>query len=215
MVSKRILNLKLSIWEIKERASKIDDCIRFDFGQSNFKTPKHVNQAAIRAIKEGFTSFYAPLFGIPELREAIAERWSKRQGLHLKKENVLITNGITGAFMSTFLSLDPGDEVILPDPSYEGYRIFAEVAKLKPIYARFFDDEGKFCPKNIEAKITKRTKFLVVNTPHNPTGYVLNENVLKKIAKLAKVNNLILISDEIYHSMLYDGVKHICSQVCS
>jgi len=206
-IDKRITDLKLAIRKISELASKIPDCIRFDIGQPDFDTPQHIKQAAIEAVKEGFTG-YTSTFGIPELRKAVAERESEDKDLDISESNVLITQGGSGALVTSFLSiLKPGDEVIIPNPFWSPYNFQIVSAHGKPVSVNYFEN-GEVIEENIEKSITNRTKIILVNTPENPTGRVYKKKDLEKIADIANNHDLFVISDEVYDKLVFGNVKH-------
>ncbi len=204
--NKRMAGLKLSIREISELASRTPDCIRFDIGQPDFDTPQHIKDAAVKAINEGFSG-YTSSFGIPELRRTIAEKECEKR-LSIDENNVLITTGGTGALSCCLLNvLKPGDEIILPNPFWAPYSFIVANAHGKSIPTRFFEN-GKFMPENIEKNVSKRTSAIIVNTPENPTGRVLEERELKEIANISAENDLFLISDEVYEKIIFENAKH-------
>ncbi len=205
-ISPRITSLEETIRKISEAAAKIPDCVRFDIGQPDFRTPSHIQEAAIRAIKEK-PAGYTPMTGIPELRSAIAD-YENKKGLGLKAENIMVTNGGTGALFNAFLGLvEKGDEVLLADPSWPPYELIVRSLGGVPRYARFFDGK-KLLADSIESAITSKTKAIVVNSPENPTGRVAGESDLKTIAEIALDKCITIISDEVYDKLLFKGAKH-------
>ncbi|VVB60382.1 Aromatic-amino-acid aminotransferase 2 [uncultured archaeon] len=205
-ISSRITSLQESIRKISEAAAKIPDCIRFDIGQPDFATPKHIQEAAIKAIKEKEIG-YTPTAGIAELRKAIAD-YENKKGLGLAAENIMVTNGGTGALFCTFLGLvNPGDEVIIPDPSWSPYELHIRSIGGVPKYAKFFDGK-KLLLESIKSAITPKTKIILVNSPENPTGRVASESDLKAIAELAIDKNITIISDEVYDKLVFGNAKH-------
>ncbi len=204
--SPRITSLEETIRKISEAAAKIPDCVRFDIGQPDFATPKHIQDAAIKAIKEKEMG-YTPTAGIAELRKAIAD-YENKKGLELKPENIMVTNGGTGALFCTFLGLvNPGDEVIIHDPSWSPYELHIRSIGGVPKYAKFFDGK-KMLPESIKEAITSKTKAILVNSPENPTGRVASESDLKAIAELAIDKGITIISDEVYDKLVFGNAKH-------
>lgn len=204
--NKRMADIKLSIREITKLASLTPDCIRFDIGQPDFDTPQHIKDGAIKAINEGFTG-YTSSFGIPDLRKAIAEK-EREKGLKIDEKNVLVTTGGIGALSCCILGiLEPGDEVISPNPFWSPYTFIVANAHGKLVETKFFEN-GKFKRENIERNISEKTKAIIVNTPENPTGRVIRKEDLETIADIATENDLFLVSDEVYEKITFGDAKH-------
>ena len=182
--------------------------IYLQIGEPGFDTPKNINQAAINAIKDNQTH-YTPTPGIPKLREAVAKKTSEYTGVQYLKEDVIVTSGAKPIMFYTINALiDEGDEVIIPSPAYPIYGSVTEYfgGKVVPIKLK---EENNF-DLNIEElrkSITAKTKLIVINSPQNPTGGVFKEETLRKVAEIAKENDLWILSDEIYHEMVHEG-KH-------
>ncbi|ACP38079.1 pyridoxal phosphate-dependent aminotransferase [Saccharolobus islandicus] len=189
-----------------EKTKKIK-IIDFGIGQPDLPTFKRIRDAAKEALDQGFT-FYTSAFGIDELREKISQYLNTRYGADVRKEEVIVTPGAKPALFLVFiLYINPGDEVILPDPSFYSY---AEVVKLlggKPIYTNLkWSKEGfSIDVDDLQSKISKRTKMIVFNNPHNPTGTLFSPNDVKKIVDISRDNKIILLSDEIYDNFVYEG----------
>ncbi len=200
------MRLEESIRKISEAAAKIPGCVRFDIGQPDFRTPKHIQDAAIKAIKDAPMG-YTPMAGIPELRCAVAD-YENKKGLALKAENIMVTNGGTGALFNAFLGIiEKDDEVILPDPAWSPYEMIVRSLGGAPNYTKFFDGK-KPLADSIESAITSKTKAIVVNSPENPTGRVASESDLKTIAEIALDKGITIISDEVYDKLLFGDVMH-------
>jgi len=207
-LSPRVTRLEESIRKISEAAAKIPGCVRFDIGQPDFRTPHHIQDAAIRAIKEKPMG-YAPMAGIPELRSAIAD-YENKKGLALAPENIMVTNGGNGALFCAFLALlEKDDEVLLADPAWSPYEMIVRSVGGVPVYTRFFDGK-KLLADSIEGAITSKTRVIVLNSPENPTGRVASESDLKTIAEIALDKGITIISDEVYDKLFFGGAKH-CS----
>lgn len=197
----------------KEIAKKVEKTkklkiIDFGIGQPDVVTFKRIREAAKSALDEGFTSYTSAL-GIDELRIKIAEYLNNRYSTDVRKEEVIVTPGAkTALFLSFILYVNPGDEVILFDPSFYSY---SEVVKLlggKPIYVNLKWDKSEgfsIDVRDLENKITKKTKMIVFNNPHNPTGTLFSPSDVEKIINIAKDNKLLLLSDEIYDNFIYEG----------
>jgi len=180
--------------------------VHLEIGEPDFDTPENVREAAKRAIDQGRTH-YPPFPGIPELREAIAADSAKRRGFAPDPANVFVTVGGKGVMYYAILALvDPGDEVIVPDP---GYPIYESVTRFVggtavPIAIRQ-ENNFRLDPDELASLVTPRTKLIVINSPANPTGGVLTKGDLERIAAIAIEHDLVVLSDEIYSRILYTG----------
>jgi len=179
--------------------------VHLELGQPDFPTPAHIVEAGIRALRDGHVK-YAPPAGIPRLRGAVAEHLRGR-GVNRAAENVIITPGGKSAIFSTLLALiDEGTEVLLPDLGFSAYEAITRFAGGSP---RFYhlDPARGFRPDvdELEARCTSRTRVLVINAPHNPTGGTLDTDHLEEIADFAQRHDLIVVSDEIYAGLQFDG----------
>jgi len=203
MFSRRVLGIEMSgIRKIFDMAQ--GEVINLGLGEPDFHPPPEAKEAIYEAVKKGYNK-YGPSRGFPELREAIAEKYSKYADI--TAENVLITVGGTEAFLAVMLSLiDPGDEVLYPNPGFVLYRPHTIIAEGKPVDYPILQ-ENEFVPtqEDLQKRITKRTKAIIVNYPNNPTGGVLREEDIKMIVDIAEENDLIIISDEVYFHLVYDS----------
>lgn len=209
--SKRIKDIKPSgIRKFFDIANKIEDCISLGVGEPDFDTPWHITEEGIYSLEQGKT-FYTSNQGLPELREEIV-RWNKRKyGLQYSKDEVIVTCGASEAIDIALRScIDPGDEVIVLDPSYVCYvpDIVLAGGVAKAIRLKN-ENEFKLTPEELEAVITDKTKILLLNYPNNPTGAIMTKEDLEKIAEIVKKHDLLVVSDEIYSELTYIG-KH-CS----
>ncbi|AEB10798.1 pyridoxal phosphate-dependent aminotransferase [Marinithermus hydrothermalis] len=182
------------------------DVIAMTAGEPDFDTPEHIKEAARRALAEGKTK-YTPPAGIPELREALAEKFRRENGLEVSPEETMVTVGGKAALYNIFQALiDPGDEVILIAPYWVTYPAQIELAGGVPVVVPTAPEAGFIPdPDAVRAKVTPRTKALVVNSPNNPTGAVYPREVLEALARLAMERGFYLISDEIYEHLIYEG----------
>jgi len=173
--------------------------LHLEVGEPDFDTPEHVKRAAWEALQKGMTK-YTPSEGLPELREAVAER------VGAERENVLITPGAKHAiFCAMEAILDPGEEVILPSPCWTYDGIVLSVGG-KPVFLETRMEEGfRVDVERLEKALTPRTKLLVLNSPSNPTGAVLDEENLKAILDFARERDLWILTDEIYDRLVYEG----------
>lgn len=190
--------------EVFERQQQLTDPIDLSIGIPEELTPAHIKAAGIHAIENDHTT-YAPANGLPELREALAHKLKTKNGINVDANHISVVPGLTTGLLLLYLAiLDPGDEIIIMDPSYPPYEhlataIGAEVMKVLTL-PTFHPDIP-----TIEASITNRTRAIVLNTPNNPTGTVYAKEDLLKIAEICDKNNIWLISDEIYEHFVYEG----------
>ena len=184
--------------------------IHLQIGEPDFDTPAHVREAAKRALDDGATH-YAPFPGIPELRTAIAEDVTRRKGFSADPSQVFVTVGGKGVMLYAILGLiDPGDEVIVPDPGYPIYESLTRFVGATPVPIPIrMDNDFRLDVEELARLITPRTKLLIINSPANPTGGVLTRADLQRIAELAQEHDLWVMTDEIYGRILYDGEEHV------
>jgi len=192
-------------------AQKYSDVINLSLGEPDFDTPQHIIKAAIEAMKKGYTH-YTPNAGLIEFREAVAEKLRKENGIDVDPETeVIATVGAMGALSLAMLTIvNPGDEVLIPNPGFASYEAQVILAEGKPVSYSLNEDEGfDINAEEIAGLITNKTRAILVNTPSNPTGSVLSEKSLKKIAEIAIENDLLVISDEAYEAITYDDFRHV------
>jgi aspartate aminotransferase len=197
------------IREIGALAAAYPDAVRLEIGDPTFVTAQHVIDAAARAAAEGYTK-YTPSAGLPRLRELLVEKLRHRNGIECGVPNVIVTTGGCGAiFASLLVLLDPGDEVLVPDPGWPNYVAMAHMLNASYVHYPLLRDQG-FEPAFdvLESRVSGRTKVLVVNTPGNPTGAVYSREVLKRLADFAARHDLWIISDECYDDLVFDG-RHV------
>lgn len=184
--------------------------ISFGAGEPDFDTPEPIREAGMRAIRDGRTH-YTPGPGLPELREAIARKLLRENGVHADVPNIVVSSGAKQAVFNALMALcDPGDEIILFAPYWMTYKDQILLAGGVPVVVHTKPDSG-FLPDmdEVKAAVTQRTKAIIVNSPTNPTGGVFPRSILKEIAALALRHNLYVISDEIYEKHVYDGAEHV------
>lgn len=193
-----------------DKAALYDDAINMSIGEPGFITPEHIIKECADSLYRGETK-YAPNAGIPALREAIAEKLRAFNHIGCESRNIIVTFGAAEALMLAMIALvNPGDEVIIPDPAWPDYLGQVRMVNAVPVGAKVGEDNGfKMTADVIEPLITDRTKLVIINSPNNPTGAVLNGEDLKKIAELVKRHKVYVISDEPYERLIYDGEKHI------
>ena len=194
----------------KEMKEKGIDVISFSAGEPDFNTPKNIIEAAIKAMDDGYTK-YTKTSGIVELRKAICKKLHQENNLNYSEEQIVVSTGAKQCLANTFLAiLNKGDEVILQNPCWVSYTELIKLADGVPVIVNCDENDGyKLSAKNIEKAVTSKTKAILLNSPHNPTGIVYNKNELEEIAQIAKKYNLIIISDEIYEKLIYDGEEHV------
>lgn len=190
-------------------AEEYKDSVNLSVGEPDFATPTHVVKAAIQAMKNGFTHYTANS-GLIEFREAAANKLRRENQIEAEPlTEIIATTGAMGALSIAMLTtIDPGDEVLIPDPGFACYRAQVLLAGGKPL--PFHLAKPDFSPdhEEIAALITPRTKALVINTPSNPTGSVFDKKSLRRIAEIVQQHNIMVISDEAYESITYDGFRH-------
>jgi len=181
--------------------------VHLEIGEPDFDTPASIRAAAVRALDEGFTH-YGPSAGLPEVREAIASFIAKDRGLPVAPDQVVVTPGgkpiLTFAIMAC---VNPGDEVVVPDPGFPIYDSVVRLVGAKPVPLALREEKGfRFGASDLEALLTPKTRMVVLNSPHNPTGSVLTPADLDEIARLLRDREIFVLSDEIYSKILYEGV---------
>ncbi len=206
-ISKRVSEIPPSgIRKFFELASQVEDVISLGVGEPDFSTPWHIRESGIYALENGFTT-YTSNWGILELREAISEHLFNLYGLSYDPEGeILVTTGSSEALdLAIRAIIDPGDEVIIHQPSYVSYIPCVILAGGKPkILPTFPEEEFKINPERLEKTITNRTKLLILSYPNNPTGAVMDRESLEEIARIGEKYDLLVISDEIYDQLVYD-----------
>ncbi|MBI4681758.1 MAG: pyridoxal phosphate-dependent aminotransferase [Nitrospirae bacterium] len=186
------------------------DVTNFGVGEPDFDTPENIKEAAIKALRDGFTK-YTPVDGIAELKTAIIEKFKKDNGLHYETNEVLVSCGAKHSLYNIAEALfGPGDEVLIPAPYWVTYPDQVLLNDATPVIIET-DEENSFVvtPELLREKISARTKAFILNSPSNPTGLAYDKKSLEAIAKLAVEHDFYIISDEIYEKLVYDGFKHI------
>lgn len=196
----------------KAKALKAEgiDIVGFGAGEPDYNTPDNINEAAIRAIKEGFTK-YTPASGTVELKKAVSDKFREFNGLNYEPNQIVISNGGKHSLTNIFeVLLNPGDEVIIPAPYWLTYPEIVKLADGVPVFLYGSKDNGyKVTAKQIREAVTDKTKALILNTPSNPTGMVYSEEELRAIAEIAVAKDFYVVADEMYEYLIYDGKKHV------
>jgi aspartate aminotransferase len=193
------------IREIMDLAWATPGVIHLEVGEPNFPTPPHVIEAADRAAREGYTR-YTPNAGLPQLREALAEKLRRRNGIPIEPGQVVVTHGAVEALFTSLLALlEPGDEILLPDPGWPNYRMMAELVRAD---ARYYPltPEGDYLPQlaDLERLLGPRTRVLLLNTPSNPLGAIIPEAQMRALLGFAADHDLWVVSDECYDEIVFD-----------
>ncbi|MEA5616364.1 pyridoxal phosphate-dependent aminotransferase [Cronbergia sp. UHCC 0137] len=191
------------------KSEGIDVC-SFSAGEPDFDTPAHIKAAAAKALDEGKTK-YGAAAGEPKLREAIAQKLKTENGLDYQAENVIVTNGGKHSLYNLMMALiDPGDEVIIPAPYWLSYPEMVILAAGVPVIVQTDASTGyKITPEQLQKAITPKTKLFILNSPSNPTGMVYTPAEIQALAKVVVDADILVVSDEIYERILYDGAEHI------
>jgi aspartate aminotransferase len=186
------------------------DVISFGAGEPDFDTPQHIKDAAIAALQQGFTK-YTPVGGIDELKEAICAKLERENKVHYQKEQIVVSCGGKHSFYNLVQALiDKGDEVIIPAPYWVSYPPMIELAEGKPLIVDTREEEGfKLLPDALDKTITPKTKAVLINSPCNPTGSAYTRKELEGLAEVALRRKILIISDEIYERIVYDGFEQV------
>jgi aminotransferase len=185
--------------------------IHLEIGRPDFDTPTHIVEAAVEALRAG-KHHYSQNAGIPELRQAIADKYADEYRLNYSAEtDVVVTNGVAeGVYVAIHALLDPGDQILIPDPRWVNYDVDAFSNDVEPVdYTLYEDRNFQPDPDEIADKITPKTRMILLTSPSNPTGGVNSLTVLEKIAHLAREHDLVVLSDEIYEKIIYPPAEHI------
>lgn len=213
--SKKAKNVSPSITlaitaKAKELKANGVDVVSFGAGEPDFNTPANIIEAAKKAMDEGKTK-YTATSGITELKKALCDKLKEDNNLEYKPENIIVSTGGKQALANAFLAiLNPGDQVLIPVPYWVSYPELVKLADGNPVFVDCKEENDyKFTIENLEKATTEKTKAIVLNSPNNPTGAIYNKDELKSIAEFASKHDLIIISDEMYEKLIYDGEKHV------
>ncbi|HEX4119124.1 MAG TPA: pyridoxal phosphate-dependent aminotransferase [Verrucomicrobiae bacterium] len=213
-ISRRAASLTPSITlaiDAKAKQMKAEgiDVVGFGAGEPDFATPRHITDAAIQALNDGFTK-YTPSSGIPELRQAAAAKFKRDNGLDYKPSQIIISCGGKHSCCNVILATcDPGDEVIIPAPYWLSYPEMARLAEAKPVIIETTDkSEFKITPEQLLAAITPRSRLFILNSPSNPTGSLYTREEIKALGDICVEKGVLIMSDEIYEKLVYDGAAH-------
>ncbi|WP_035290576.1 pyridoxal phosphate-dependent aminotransferase [Clostridium sp. KNHs214] len=203
------LTLEITAKAKKMKADGID-VVGFGAGEPDFNTPVNIQEAAIKAIKEGKTKYTATP-GIAELKDAIVNKFKNDNDLSYDASQIIVSTGAKQCLANVFGAiLNPGDEVLIPVPYWVSYPELVKLADGKPVFVNTKEENSfKYTIENLEKSVTDKTKALILNSPNNPTGTVYNKAELQTIADFAKKHDLIIVSDEIYEKLIYSNDKHV------
>lgn len=214
-LSKKVQKIEPSVTlaitaKAKEMKENGIDVISFGAGEPDFNTPENIINAAIKAMQDGNTK-YTSVNGILPLREAICKKFRDDNNLEYKPSQIVVSTGAKQSLANAFLAiLNPDDEVIVPNPYWVSYPELIRLADGKPVFVEGDESSSyKFNKENLEKVVTEKTKAIILNSPNNPTGTIYTKEELIEIAEFAKKYDLIIVSDEMYEKLIYDGKKHI------
>ena len=215
MLSERAKKIKPSptlAMDAKAKAMKASgvDVVNFGVGEPDFDTPENIKEAAIKAIRDGFTK-YTPVGGIDVLKDAIIGKFGKDNALEYAREEIIVSCGAKHSLYNIAQALyGPGDEVIIPSPYWVSYPDQVILNDAQPVIVKTYESDGFMLkPEALEAGITKKTKAIILNSPSNPTGLTYDRKALERVAEVVLRHNLYVISDEIYEKLVYEGVEHV------
>lgn len=213
-IARRAASLSPSVTlaiDSKAKAMKAagEDVVGFGAGEPDFDTPAHIKKAAADALEAGFTK-YTPSSGIPELREAIAAKFKRENGLTYKPSQVIVScGGKHSCFNVILATCQEGDEVLIPAPYWLSYPEMVKLAGATPIVLPTSDrTEFKVTPEQLRAAITPRSRLFILNSPSNPTGTVYTPEEIRALGDVCIEKGVLIMSDEIYEHLLYDGARH-------
>ena len=210
-VSQLTPSLTLAI-DSKAKALRAEGIEIFSFGagEPDFDTPEHIKAAAIEALNAGFTK-YTPSSGMPELRTAISEKFKRDNSLEYKPSEIIVSNGAKQSCFNAIMAVcGEGDEVIIPAPYWLSYPDMVRLAGAEPIIVQTTEEnDWKMTPQQFEEAMSPRTKMVIINSPGNPTGSVYSKEELRAIVEVAADEEIMILSDEIYESLTYDGAEHV------
>lgn len=193
----------------KELKAAGHDVLILTVGEPDFPTPTNINAAAKKAIDTGKTSFYTPASGLPELKKAVSKYFEDFYGYSVSPKEVIVTSGAKFAIYAFFMSvLNKGDEVIIPTPYWVSYSDQVKMASGVPVFVEGRqENDFKVTLEQVEAARTDKTKVLLINSPSNPSGMIYTEEELRELGNWAVEHNILILSDDIYHRLVYNGSK--------
>lgn len=211
LVSQRVAGIgKSAIHEMTRLSQEVEDVAFLSWAKPTTDTPEHIKEGAIRAIADGLVGGYSPTSGLPALRQEIADKLKRDNRIDARSSQIIVTVGaIEGLSAAIMAVVDPGDEVILPNPTYSTHIRQVVMASGRPVLVPCIEDEGfRLDVDAIAEAVTPKTKAILYCTPSNPTGTVFAEEQLRRLAAIAQDNNLVIITDEAYEYFVFDGNRH-------
>ena len=192
----------------KELCAQGEDVIGFGAGEPDFDTPQHIKDAAAQALADGFTK-YTPSSGIPELRQAVADKFQRDYGVKYEPSQIIVNcGGKHSCFNVIYATCEAGDEVIIPAPYWLSYPEMAKLAGARPVILDTTDEtEFKVTPEQLREAITPNTKLFILNSPSNPTGSVYSADEIGALGDVCVEHGVLIMSDDIYEKLVYDGAK--------
>lgn len=209
-VSRKALDVQPSaIHRMSALAAMTPGAVALSWARPDADTPEHINEAAINAIRNGLTSRYSPPAGLPVLRDAITKKLATYNHIEVSPAEVLVTTGaVEGIFAAVLALLDPGDEVLLPDPNYMTHELMVRMASAVPVFFPTVEREGwRLDLDALERSITSKTRLIVFCNPCNPTGAVFPEADLRRLAEIVLAHDLFVVVDEAYEYFLFDEAR--------
>ncbi|MHB8522188.1 MAG: pyridoxal phosphate-dependent aminotransferase [Limisphaerales bacterium] len=214
-ISKRAASLSPSLTlaidaKAKQMKAEGQDVVGFGAGEPDFDTPQHIKDACAKALADGFTK-YTPSSGIPELRQAIADKFKRDNGLTYKPSQIIVScGGKHSCYNTVIATCQEGDEVVIPAPYWLSYPEMVKLAGATPVILPTTDKtEFKVTPEQLRAAITPRTRLFILNSPSNPTGSLYTRDEIKALGDVCVEQGVLIMSDEIYEKLVYDGAEHV------
>ena len=207
--SSKLPQHKTSIFTVMSQMANRYNAVNLSQGFPNFDTDQHLKDLVCKAMNEGYNQ-YAPLAGIAPLREQIVEKIEKLHGKRYDKNSeVTVTDGATQAlYLAITAFVKPGDEVIVLKPAYDSYEPAIELCGGKPVLIQLQGEDYKIDWQEVEGKINSKTRMLIINTPHNPSGNVFSKEEMQKLEQILEGTDVILLSDEVYEHIIFDDARH-------
>ncbi|MFB6294488.1 MAG: pyridoxal phosphate-dependent aminotransferase [Candidatus Nanohaloarchaea archaeon] len=207
MLRSSIQDAEFSVRDISEKAERMDDVVRLDIGQPDFRTPDVVRERVADAVMEEHIT-YTSLWGIPGLREAAADYESWK--MPVDAENIMVTTGGIGALHCIMTGiLDSGQSILMNDPAWMPYSLIARVSPGEAVQEPYFDDDGGVRTDALHDAVDSDTEMMLLNTPENPSGRVYTEEQVQQLGGFAAEHDLTIVSDEVYDHLVYGGAEHV------
>jgi aspartate/methionine/tyrosine aminotransferase len=210
-MNRSIAKLGTTIFEVMSGLARETGAINLGQGFPDAQGPAELLDAAARALRER-SNQYPPMRGLPELRAAIAHYYAVHQGLTLADDEIVVTSGATEGLAACISALlNPGDEVILVQPLYDAYAPLAELVGAVPRFVSLAPPDWRLPMEAIRATVTPKTRMILLNTPHNPTGSMISQAEFEELAGICEAHDIVLVCDEVWEAMIFDGTRHVSS----